>query len=133
MRLYRLFVRLAAALLVAGTPIVAPTVAHGQIRGSDADDNDLPLPPPQPVGNSAVRQATPGQTPTSIAGRTGTRRTRQDVTGVVATARLSTRVSSRIQSRFRNRLDQSFDPLANGTSSFRAANEQTRRQGQVRR
>lgn len=41
--------------------------------------------------------------------------------------RLESRIQNRVQNRIRNRIDRNYDPMANATSPFERADQQTRR------
>lgn len=127
--------RAALALAVATLALLAaPPPAPAQQRGAARDEEDSAMPAPPPTtGTRPTGDGSRGQVAGSAAGRAGQRRTRLDVTGVVATARIDTRVANRVQARLRNRIDRYFDPQANATSPFKVAGEQTQRQGQTRR
>lgn len=113
------FSRLAYALgICAITPVSAQTVLMrdpGRIATSGA--SSLP--------QSAFGPAA-GRTPETPAGRAGERRTRDQVIGIIPTARIQNRIPNRVQSRIANRLDRNYDPAADTTASFRSAGEETR-------
>lgn len=66
----------------------------------------------------------PGQTATSIVGRPGERKEREQVEGVEPMARINNRIRNRVEARIRNRIDRHYDPLANARSPFVIAGEE---------
>lgn len=81
------------------------------------------LPPPQSTAPSTRE----GQIAESAAGQAGVRQTRAQVEGVNPLARINNRIQNRIQARLRNRIDRNYDPRANATSPFEAADQATER------
>ena len=68
-----------------------------------------------------------GQIAESAAGQAGVRRTRAQVEGVNPMARINNRIQNRVQARLRNRVDRNYDPRANATLPFEAADQATGR------
>lgn len=95
-----------------------PAAAQVQVPGD---------PSPGPI--SRLPDTRPGETAASSAGRTGQRRTREQVAaqiGVEPMGRITNRIQNRAQTRIRNRIDRYYDPRANATSPFVVASEQAR-------
>lgn len=87
---------------------------------------------PPPVTTSRLPETQQGETAASSAGRTGQRRTREQVAaqaGIEPMGRISNRIQNRAQTRIRNRIDRYYDPQANATSPFVVAGEQARTAG----
>jgi hypothetical protein len=82
-----------------------------------------------PVPTSRLPDTRQGETAASSAGRTGQRRTREQVSaqiGVEPMGRIANRIQNRAQTRIRNRIDRYYDPQANVISPFVVASEQAR-------
>ena len=121
--------RLMVTLLAMSLPPLAPAQAQiSRPQPEMTEQGDDQQPPPQP-------QLTPYQTNQvgriagSAVGQIGQRQTRESAaaeTGIKPTARLVSRIQNRVQNRIRNRIDRDYDPEANATNVFKAAEEQAR-------
>ena len=116
---------LVASLMMSA--IAAPALAQ-DVGGLTVDPTLNQLPPPQ--SNTPPPQA--GQIAESAAGQAGVRQTRAQVEGVNPMARINNRIQNRVQARLRNRIDRNYDPRANATSPFEAADQATERAVQPR-
>ena len=112
---------LVLALGLADPALSQPRAASGELRDEEAM---LQQQQQQQFESASVQ---PGRAAESAVGRVGERQTRENaVPNLRPMARLSNRINNRVQSRIRNRIDENYDPQANATSPFEAAEEQTR-------
>lgn len=114
-----------AMLMMSAT--AAPVWAQ-DVGGLTVDPTLDQLPPPQ--SNTPPPRA--DQIAESAAGQAGVRQTRAQVEGVNPMARINNRIQNRVQARLRNRIDRNYDPRANATSPFEAADQATERAVQPR-
>ncbi len=124
LRLLEIVVRnrigLIAMLMMSAT--VAPAWAQ-DVGGLTVDPTLDQLPPPQ----FTTPPPRAGQIAESAAGQAGERQTRARVEGVNPLARINNRIQNRVQARLRSRIDRNYDPRANATSPFEAADQATER------
>lgn len=87
------------------------------------------------VSGAAIAQVGPAETPADTgSGIVGQRQTREEAPGNTAPLdRIESRIANRVQSRLRTRIDRNYDPKANATSPFEAADDQARTAGRKRR
>ena len=103
----------------------APAWAQGAV-GIPMDPRPTQLPAPEPTPPSPRT----GQIAESAVGRAGVRQTGGQVRGVDPMARIYNRVQNRVQARMHNRIDRNYDPRANATSPFEAADQAVERASQ---
>ncbi len=117
-----------ALLAISFSPLVPARAQISRPQPAIAEQGDDEQPPPQ-------QQVTPYQTnqvgriANSAVGQIGQRQTRESAateTGIKPMARLVSRIQNRVQNRINNRIDRDYDPRANATNAFKAAEEQAR-------
>lgn len=118
-------ISLIAMLMMSAT--AAPVWAQ-DVGGLTVDPTLNQLPPPQ----STTSPPRAGQIAESAAGQAGVRQTRAQVEGVNPMARINNRIQNRVQARLRNRIDRNYDPRANASSPFEAADQATARAARPR-
>lgn len=97
---------------------LSPAMAEGY-NGQAEDQSSLPA---AAIGRQV------SQTVTTTNGQVGQRQTREQIRPNAAPLdRIQSRITSRVQNRLRNRVDRYYDPQADATSSFDAADQQTQR------
>jgi len=74
----------------------------------------------------AQEETRPGQVAESAVGQAGRRQT-ATATEIGPIGRVNNRIANRVQNRIRNRIDRYYDPVANTTSPFEVAAENTPR------
>lgn len=122
--------RLMMTLLAMSLPPLAPAqaqISRPQPAMTEQGDDEQPNPQPQQVTPYQTNQV--GRIADSAVGQIGQRQTRESAaaeTGIKPTARLVSRIQNRVQNRIRNRIDRDYDPEANATNVFKAAEEQAR-------
>ena len=122
--------RLIMALLAMSFPPLAPAQAQmSRPQPAIAQQGDDEQPPPQPQQATPYQTNQVGRIANSGVGQIGQRQTRESAateTGIKPTARLASRIQNRVQNRISNRIDRDYDPEANATNVFKAAEEQAR-------
>lgn len=109
--------------LLAAVPVTAQDRGD-RIQQYDEFDRQQPQPPRQ-VQSRADEQT--GRTVDTGGGEVGQRQTRlQAAPNITPLGRIPTRIANRVQNRIRNRIDRYYDPQANATSPFRAADDRAR-------
>lgn len=106
--------------------LLAATSAFAQAVAQDE--------PPEQT-QTPVRPIQAGRVADSSVGEVGQRQTREGAAaeaGITPMARIASRIQNRVQSRIRNRIDRDYDPQANATNPFEAAEEETRSAGRPR-
>lgn len=117
--------RLAACVVAVSLALVSATPVVAQV--TDQQDMAIqPLPsqaPPASLGGT-------GRVAGSVVGMVGQRQERGQET---ANIKPMARIDSRIENRIRNRIDRNYDPQANASSPFAAAEDQVRASATRRR
>lgn len=106
--------------------ILTPLPAFGQTSLASEVSGDPAFPAVLPPSKIETRI---GETSESSVGRTGQRRTREQISaqaGLEPMGRISGRLETRIQSRIRNRIDRYYDSQADANSSFSVASDHLR-------
>lgn len=121
---------LRSLLLVLAFGLAGPALGQSRSASGELGDEEAVLQQQQQEQQQQQAEAAPfepGRAAESAVGRVGERQTRENaVPNLRPMARLSNRINNRVQSRIRNRIDENYDPQANATSPFEAAEEQTR-------
>lgn len=113
------------AVLIAILLITAAPAWAQDTSGVVVDPEMDQLPPPR----STIARPRAGQTAESAVGQVGVRQTRDRAESFEPMARINNRIQNRVQARLYNRIDRYYDPRANATSAFRAADGETQRSG----
>lgn len=119
---------IAGVCLLAALPSAAQQrqgVGPERASASQEDEEAIPVAPPPSRPAADTNQA--GRLAESSVGQVGQRQDRKLLNpSAEPMARISNRIQNRVQSRIRNRIDRNYTPLANTTSPFAVAEEETR-------